>query len=113
VTPLVHFQPTLFDRGRVSVDGRPIVAPVSLGAPRRFLLRPEGGGRSRAFVAGRGDLLVTGGTTQRTWEHAVPKVARAGPRPTVAFRHGPDPALHARRRGAAPLPAEGDTCERG
>jgi alkylated DNA repair dioxygenase AlkB len=67
----------------------PIVALVSLGEPRRFLLRPKGGGGSRAFMLGRGDLLVTGGQTQRTWQHSVPKVARAGPRISLAYRHGP------------------------
>ena len=66
----------------------PIVALVSLGEPRKFLLRPKGGGKSRAFMLGRGDLLVTGGQTQRTWEHSVPKVAGAGPRISLAYRHG-------------------------
>ena len=67
----------------------PIVALVSLGHPRKFLLRPKGGGRSRAFELGRGDLLVTGGRTQRLWQHSVPKVASAaGPRISLAFRHG-------------------------
>jgi alkylated DNA repair dioxygenase AlkB len=65
-----------------------IVAIVSLGAPRRFLLRP-GGGRSRAFDVGRGDLLVMGGACQRNWQHAVPKVAHAGLRLTVQFRSAP------------------------
>jgi alkylated DNA repair dioxygenase AlkB len=73
----------------------PIVPLVSLGEPRRFLLRPRGGGRSRTFLLGRGDLLVTGGTSQRTWQHAVPKVARAGPRISIAFRYG----LHPRAYG--------------
>jgi alkylated DNA repair dioxygenase AlkB len=63
-----------------------VVAIVSLGAPRRFLLRPAGGGPSRAFSLGEGDLLVMGGTCQRTWEHAVPKAATAGPRLSVQFR---------------------------
>jgi alkylated DNA repair dioxygenase AlkB len=66
----------------------PIVPLVSLGEPRKLLFRPRGGGRSRAFLLGRGDLLVTGGTAQRSWEHAVPKVARAGPRISIAFRYG-------------------------
>lgn len=66
----------------------PIVALVSLGEPRRFLLRPKGGGKSRTFLLGRGDLLVTGGETQRAWDHSVPKVAEAGPRISLAFRHG-------------------------
>jgi alkylated DNA repair dioxygenase AlkB len=67
---------------------RPIVALVSLGQPRKFLLRPKGGGPSRPFELGRGDLLVTGGRTQRLWQHSVPKVAAAGPRISLAFRHG-------------------------
>jgi alkylated DNA repair dioxygenase AlkB len=63
-----------------------LVATVSLGEPRRFLLRPTGGGRSLAFSLGWGDLLVMGGSSQRTWHHAVPKVARADPRLAVMFR---------------------------
>jgi alkylated DNA repair dioxygenase AlkB len=66
----------------------PVVALVSLGEPRPFLLRPKGGGSSRRFLLGRGDLLVTGGRTQRDWQHSVPKVASAGPRISIAFRHG-------------------------
>jgi hypothetical protein len=73
----------------------PIVALVSLGEPRRFLLRPRGGGPSRPLHLGRGDLLVTGGGAQRAWEHCVPKVARAGPRVSIAFRHGLDPRAYA------------------
>ena len=66
----------------------PIVVLVSLGEPRKFLLRPKGGGRSIPFQLGRGDLLVTLGKAQREWEHCVPKVARAGPRISLAFRYG-------------------------
>ena len=76
----------------------PIVPLVSLGEPRRFLLRPRAGGRSIAFELGRGDLLVTGGATQRTWLHAVPKVAHAGPRISIAFRYGLDPRAYGRAR---------------
>jgi alkylated DNA repair dioxygenase AlkB len=65
----------------------PIVALVSLGEPRKFLLRPKGGRTARTFLLGRGDLLVTGGQTQRAWDHSVPKVARAGPRISIAYRH--------------------------
>jgi alkylated DNA repair dioxygenase AlkB len=72
----------------------PIVALVSLGEPRKFLLRPKEGGKSRVFIPGRGDLLVTGGKTQRTWEHSIPKVARAGPRISIAFRHDLDLAAY-------------------
>jgi alkylated DNA repair dioxygenase AlkB len=77
---------------------QPIVALLSLGERRRFLLRPRRGGRSLAFDLGRGDLLVTGGETQRTWQHAVPKVRRAGPRISVAFRHGVDARAYDRGR---------------
>lgn len=66
-----------------------IVAIVGLGARRRFLLRPAGGGRSLAFALGGGDLLVMGGTCQRTWEHGVPKVAQADLRISVQFRSAP------------------------
>jgi alkylated DNA repair dioxygenase AlkB len=67
-----------------------MVAIVSLGTPRRFLLRPRGGGPSRQFELGRGDLFVMGGSCQRTWEHSVPKLAHApGPRISLQFRpHG-------------------------
>jgi alkylated DNA repair dioxygenase AlkB len=63
-----------------------MVAIVSFGDPRRLLLRPVGGGESLAFTLGHGDLLVMGGSCQRTWEHAVPKTAGAGPRISVQFR---------------------------
>jgi alkylated DNA repair dioxygenase AlkB len=63
-----------------------LVATVSLGAPRRFLMRPRAGGRSRGWKLGWGDLLVMGGSSQRTWQHSIPKVAHADPRIAVMFR---------------------------
>lgn len=63
-----------------------MVAIVSLGSPRTLLLRPRGGGRSLRFVVGSGDLLVMGGSCQRTWEHCVPKASGVGPRISVQFR---------------------------
>ena len=68
-----------------------MVAILSLGAPRALALRPRGGrrvgGPSRRFEVGHGDLLVMGGSCQRTWEHAIPKTAQAaGPRISVQFR---------------------------
>jgi alkylated DNA repair dioxygenase AlkB len=80
----------------------PIVALISLGEPRKFLLRPKGGGQSRAFLLGRGDLLVTGGQTQRTWEHSVPKVAAAGPRISLAYRHAMDVSVYAGKKAEEP-----------
>ena len=66
----------------------PVVCLVSLGEPRRFLLRPKGSRTSHTFFLGEGDLLVTGGDAQRTWDHSVPKVKQAGPRISIAYRHG-------------------------
>ena len=65
-----------------------IVAIVSLGEPRALRLRPRGGGApSLRFDVGHGDLLVMGGSCQRTWEHCVPKTSRpVGPRISVQFR---------------------------
>jgi alkylated DNA repair dioxygenase AlkB len=63
-----------------------LVATVSVGAPRRFLLRPTGGGKSMSFSLGWGDLIVMGGSCQRTYQHSVPKVAHAEPRIAVMFR---------------------------
>lgn len=63
-----------------------MVAIVSVGDPRRLLLRPRTGGSSIAVTMGHGDLVVMGGSCQRTWEHAVPKQAHAGPRISVQFR---------------------------
>jgi alkylated DNA repair dioxygenase AlkB len=65
---------------------RALVATVSLGAPRKFMLRPAEGGPSLTFQLGRGDLYVMGGTCQRTWRHGIPKVASAGPRIALMFR---------------------------
>jgi alkylated DNA repair dioxygenase AlkB len=64
-----------------------MVAIVSFGSPRPLLLRPRGGGKSLRFPAGHGDLIVMGGSCQRTWEHCIPKTARpVGPRVSVQFR---------------------------
>jgi alkylated DNA repair dioxygenase AlkB len=73
--------------GRGSTEDT-VVAIVSLGTPRPLLLRPrERGGPVIRHDVGHGDLLVMGGSCQRTWEHAVPKSARVtGPRISVQFR---------------------------
>jgi alkylated DNA repair dioxygenase AlkB len=65
-----------------------IVAILSLGNPRALALRPaRGGGPTLRYPVGHGDLLVMGGTCQRTWQHAVPKTTKAtGPRISVQFR---------------------------
>jgi alkylated DNA repair dioxygenase AlkB len=64
-----------------------MVAIVSVGAPRALLLRPRGGGDAKRLMLGHGDLIVMGGSCQRTWEHAVPKTAApVGPRISIQFR---------------------------
>ncbi|MGD0555536.1 MAG: alpha-ketoglutarate-dependent dioxygenase AlkB [Streptosporangiaceae bacterium] len=64
-----------------------MVAILSLGAPRPLVLRPRGGGQSVRFELGHGDLVVMGGSCQRTWEHAIPKTAhQVGPRISIQFR---------------------------
>ena len=96
---------TTFDRIGLALyrDGRDSVAPhgdqivrdldesvmatVSCGATRRFVLSPVAGGPSTSFDLGHGDLLVMGGTIQRTFRHGVPKTNRAvGPRLCIMFR---------------------------
>ena len=64
-----------------------MVAIVSLGATRAFGLRPRGGGAALQLSLRHGDLLVMGGSCQRTWEHAVPKTSTpTGPRVSIQFR---------------------------
>jgi alkylated DNA repair dioxygenase AlkB len=71
-------------RGRSSDT---MVAIVSFGSPRPLMLRPVGGGASLRYPLGHGDLVVMGGSCQRTWEHCIPKTAKpVGPRVSVQFR---------------------------
>ncbi|NBM14490.1 alpha-ketoglutarate-dependent dioxygenase AlkB [Streptomyces sp. GC420] len=65
-----------------------MVAILSVGETRALLLRPrQGHGPTARRLLGHGDLIVMGGTCQRTYDHAVPKTNRpAGPRISVQFR---------------------------
>ncbi|GAB3701173.1 alpha-ketoglutarate-dependent dioxygenase AlkB [Mariniluteicoccus flavus] len=64
-----------------------MVAILSVGAPRVLSLRPRGGRIRERFALGHGDLVVMGGSCQRTWEHAILKTAQAvGPRVSIQFR---------------------------
>ncbi|MFJ1969776.1 alpha-ketoglutarate-dependent dioxygenase AlkB [Streptomyces sp. NPDC087903] len=78
------------DRTGRSARQDTMVAILSVGAPRDLLLRPTGGGDTVRHPLGHGDLIVMGGSCQRTWEHSVPKSTRAaGPRISIQFRpHG-------------------------
>jgi alkylated DNA repair dioxygenase AlkB len=74
------------DRHRHVVTN-PVIAIVSVGAPRPLRLRPRGGGSSLSWSLGNGDLFVMGGACQHDWEHTVPKVRVAtGPRLSITFR---------------------------
>ena len=79
------------DRELREVDDS-LIAIVTLGGPRPFLVRPKGGGPSRNIAPASGDLLVMGGSCQRDWEHHVPKVKRAGPRMSCTWRWSRKPA---------------------
>jgi len=67
--------------------GETLVAILTLGAIRPFMLKPTGGGRSVDLHPASGDIIVMGGTCQRTWQHGVPKVSRPlGPRISASIR---------------------------
>jgi alkylated DNA repair dioxygenase AlkB len=76
------------ERNRL-VMTEPVVATVSLGARRRFLLRRRGTSRTlHRLEPGHGDLVVMGGACQAEWEHTVPKTnQRVGARMSVTIRH--------------------------
>ncbi|MEU8462065.1 alpha-ketoglutarate-dependent dioxygenase AlkB [Streptomyces sp. NPDC029003] len=76
------------DRTGRSATEDTMVAILSVGDPRDLVLRPRDGGPTLLRLPlGHGDLVVMGGSCQRTMEHAVPKAARAvGPRISVQFR---------------------------
>jgi alkylated DNA repair dioxygenase AlkB len=70
-----------------------MVAILSVGEPRVLALRPRPGSTSGPvsstirYPLGHGDLIVMGGSCQRTWEHAIPKASgRIGPRISIQFR---------------------------
>ncbi len=87
---------------------RTLVAIVTLGAARPFLVRPRGGGPSVDVHPASGDLLVMGGRAQAEWEHSVPKVAACGPRISAMLRWSSGKGAPIRNAGwarAGSLPA--------
>ena len=79
-----------------------LIASISLGARRRFLLREK---RTRAvheFWLGEGNVLVMGGTTQRHFKHRVPRTtAPVGPRMNLTVRIVVGGRTHTAASGAA------------
>ncbi len=79
-----------------------VIAILSLGATRPWLLRPRtsrfdhtpGRGATHDLSPGSGDLIVMGGRTQADWEHSVPYLGArpVAPRVSIQWRF-------ARRRG--------------
>ena len=73
----------------------PAIASLSLGAVRRFRLRPRAGLVHAPFGLDlpHGSLLLMRGPTQQHWQHALPKTARpVGPRLNLTFRWVGPPA---------------------
>ena len=79
---------TGWHRDRFSCRRPECIVPVlTLGATRRFLIKPRLGGTSLAFKPGSGDLIVMGGRSQEGWVHSVPKdPALAEPRISINFQ---------------------------
>lgn len=75
------------DRVGRAINRDTMVAILSVGAARTLSLRPKGGGETQRFAVGHGDLVVMGGSCQRTHEHAILKTRQAvGPRISIQFR---------------------------
>jgi alkylated DNA repair dioxygenase AlkB len=96
---------TAWHRDRFACRRPETIVPVlTLGATRRFFIKPRAGGRSVVFKPGSGDLIVMGGRAQEDWMHSVPKDPKvAEPRISVNFqsttqaRGGASPDLTADR----------------
>ncbi len=72
------------------LGAEPVIASLSLGATRRFQLKPRKGvpGQRVEIALTDGSLLVMRGRTQANWLHAVPKKAGpVGPRINLTFRY--------------------------
>jgi alkylated DNA repair dioxygenase AlkB len=84
--------------GRVQAES--IVPVLTLGASRRFLIRPTQGGQTWTFRPASGDLMVMGGRAQRDWRHCVPKESLpSGPRISINFA----PERHMAQRNVPPM----------
>lgn len=74
-------------RERRELGPAPVIASLSLGATRRFVLRDRPSGQKHAIELTHGSLLVMAGATQRRWQHALPRTARqVGERINLTFR---------------------------
>ena len=69
----------------------PCIASISLGASRRFVLRPKGkpGGSTlrHEYLLSSGSLMLMAGDLQHHWQHQLPKALRVTrPRINLTFR---------------------------
>jgi alkylated DNA repair dioxygenase AlkB len=94
---------TGWHRDRFSCRRPDCIVPVlTLGATRRFLIKPRTGGASIALKPRSGDLIVMGGRSQEDWLHSVPKEPGiAEPRISINFQS----SAQARRDPGAQLGA--------
>jgi alkylated DNA repair dioxygenase AlkB len=95
----------------------PLVATISLGVRRPFLVRSAAGGPVvRRYAPGEGDLLVMGGACQHAFVHTVPRVRSVcGARMSITLRHSrprrltpyprPSCAAPSSRRSSSPSPS--------
>ncbi|MCJ0826674.1 alpha-ketoglutarate-dependent dioxygenase AlkB [Luteimonas sp. 50] len=93
------------------LGARPVIASLSLGATRRFLLKPRRGAGGRlALELAAGSLLLMRGDTQQRYRHALPRTAKpVGPRINLTFRSIQPQAKPDRSRGArAPHPGRSE-----
>ena len=109
----VHFNTALGNFYRDGRDGvswhaddepelgpKPVIASLSLGATRRFLLRKKADrAQCLAFSLTHGSLLWMLGDTQQVWQHSIPKASRTvGPRINLTFRAIHGTTAHAKPR---------------
>jgi alkylated DNA repair dioxygenase AlkB len=69
---------------------KPVIASLSLGSTRRFILHPKPGNKNKSCMLNlpHGSLLVMTGNCQKNWKHSVPKTKSAvGPRINLTFRN--------------------------
>jgi len=86
---LADADPAHADRPADKLD-EAVIPVLSLGATRRFLIKPDRGGRSTVITTHGGDLVVMGGRCQKDYKHSVPKQrVVAGPRLSLNFSAQP------------------------
>jgi alkylated DNA repair dioxygenase AlkB len=69
------------------LGSRPVIASLSLGAPRDFHLRHKSNQHLKYKMSlENGSLLIMRGATQQNWQHHIPKRAHAKGRLNLTFR---------------------------